>query len=138
MNAQKNEREKSSNERVSKLLSELTLEEKASLCSGRDDWSTQSIERLNIPWVWVSDGLQGLRRAPAINKAGYGDQIPASCFPSASALAATWDTDLYRTAVSIWFASQALKPKLPVDRHIQSHSKISIYDILNGLGIVLI
>jgi hypothetical protein len=37
---------------------------------------------------------------------------------------------LYRTAVSIWFASQALKPKLPVDRHIQSHYGIPFYNIL--------
>ncbi len=42
---------------------------------------------------------------------------------------------LYRTAVSIWFASQALKPKLPVERHIQSHFKISIYSISNWLSI---
>ncbi|MBI9072130.1 MAG: glycoside hydrolase family 3 C-terminal domain-containing protein [Melioribacteraceae bacterium] len=82
--------------KIEKIISELTLEEKASLCSGRDDWSTQSIERLNIPWIWVSDGPHGLRRAPATNKAGYGDQHPATCFPTASALAATWDLDLIK------------------------------------------
>jgi beta-glucosidase len=109
MNAQKNEYEKSINERVEKLLSELTLEEKASLCSGRDDWSTQSIERLNIPWVWVADGPHGLRRAPATNKPGYGDQIPATCFPTASALAATWDTDLiYKVGQALGVECQAL------------------------------
>ena len=76
------------------LVEKLTLEEKASLCSGRDDWSTQSIERLGIPWIWVADGPHGLRRAPATNKPGYGDQLPATCFPTASALAATWDKKL--------------------------------------------
>jgi Beta-glucosidase-related glycosidases len=81
-------------QKVDLLLSELTLEEKASLCSGRDDWSSESIDRLNIPWIWMSDGPHGLRRAPATNKAGYGDQLPATCFPTASALAATWDVDL--------------------------------------------
>ncbi len=109
MSAQTTENEKSINERVNKLLTELTLEEKASLCSGRDDWSTQPIERLNIPWVWVSDGPHGLRRAPATNKAGYGNQIPATCFPTASALAATWDTNLiYKVGQALGVECQAL------------------------------
>lgn len=80
--------------KITQLISELTVEEKVALCSGRDDWSTMPIERLDIPWIWLSDGPHGLRRAPATNKAGYGDQLPATCFPTASALAATWDIDL--------------------------------------------
>jgi len=95
--------------KVDKALAELTLEEKASLCSGRDDWSTQSIERLDIPWIWVSDGPHGLRRAPATNKAGYGDQLPATCFPTASALAATWDVNLiYKVGQALGDECQAL------------------------------
>ncbi len=81
-------------DKVAQLLPMLTLEEKAALCSGRDDWSTQPIDRLGIPWIWVADGPHGLRRAPATNKPGYGDQLAATCFPTASALAATWDVDL--------------------------------------------
>ena len=92
MNAQNYDKELET--KINEIISELALEEKASLCSGRDDWSTQPIERLNIPWIWLSDGPHGLRRAPATNKAGYGDQHPATCFPTASALAASWDTDL--------------------------------------------
>jgi len=80
--------------KIDQLIEAMTLEEKVSLCSGRDDWSTSPVERLGIPWIWLSDGPHGLRRAPATNKAGYGDQLPASCFPTASALAATWDKDL--------------------------------------------
>lgn len=82
--------------KIDQLIADLTLEEKAALCSGRDDWSTTPIERLDIPWIWMSDGPHGLRRAPATNKAGYGDQLPATCFPTASALAATWDLDLVK------------------------------------------
>ncbi|WP_461643449.1 glycoside hydrolase family 3 C-terminal domain-containing protein [Labilibaculum euxinus] len=82
------------NDKIDQLVSKLTLEEKAALCSGRDDWSTQPVERLNIPWIWVADGPHGLRRAPATNKAGYGDQLPATCFPTASALSATWNLDM--------------------------------------------
>jgi beta-glucosidase len=96
-------------ERVEKLLSQLTLEEKASLCSGRDDWSTQPIERLDIPWIWVADGPHGLRRAPQTNIPGYGDQLPATCFPTASALAATWDTALiYKVGQALGQESQVL------------------------------
>jgi beta-glucosidase len=81
-------------EKIEGLIGQLTLEEKAALCSGRDDWSTQPIERLDIPWIWMADGPHGLRRAPATNQPGYGDQLPATCFPTASALAATWDPEL--------------------------------------------
>jgi len=80
--------------RINQLMSELTLEEKASLCSGRDAWTTKPITRLNIPSIWMSDGPHGLRRAPESYKWGYGDQLPATCFPTASALAATWNTNL--------------------------------------------
>ena len=40
--------------KVNEIVEALTLEEKASLCSGRDDWSTEPIERLDIPWIWVA------------------------------------------------------------------------------------
>ncbi len=95
--------------KIDKLISQLTVEEKVALCSGRDDWSTMPIERLDIPWIWLSDGPHGLRRAPETNKAGYGDQLPATCFPTASALAATWDVDLiYKVGQTLAEESQAL------------------------------
>lgn len=95
--------------KINKLISQLTVEEKVALCSGRDDWSTMPIERLDIPWIWLSDGPHGLRRAPETNKAGYGDQLPATCFPTASALAATWDIDLiYKVGQTLAEESQAL------------------------------
>ncbi len=85
-----------SDEKISSLLSEMTLEEKVLLTSGRDAWSTQPIERLEIPYIWVADGPHGLRRAPSTDTWGYGDQLPATCFPTASALSATWDVALLR------------------------------------------
>lgn len=80
--------------RITDLIRQMTLEEKASLCSGKDIWGTRPIERLGVPSIWVSDGPHGLRRAPSTDTAGYGDQAPATCFPTASCLAATWDVDL--------------------------------------------
>ena len=79
---------------IDQLVAKMTLEEKVSLTAGRDAWSTQPIERLDIPYIWVADGPHGLRRAPSTDKMGYGDQAPATCFPTASALSATWDVDL--------------------------------------------
>lgn len=81
-------------QKIEKLIKELTLEEKASLCAGKDVWGTQEIERLNIPSIWLADGPHGVRRAPATDKWGYGDQHPSTCFPTASAMAASWDLDL--------------------------------------------
>ncbi|MCU4173915.1 glycoside hydrolase family 3 C-terminal domain-containing protein [Carboxylicivirga sp. N1Y90] len=101
---------------VEQLVSQLTLEEKVSLCSGRDDWSTQPIDRLDIPWIWMADGPHGLRRAPATNKAGYGDQHPATCFPTASALSATWDVDLiYKVGQALGEECQALGVNVLLD-----------------------
>lgn len=108
VNAQHADMEKI-NQQVEQLIPQLTLEEKASLCSGRDDWSTKPVERLDIPWIWVADGPHGLRRAPKTNVPGYGDQLPATCFPTASALAATWDTNLiYRVGQALGQECQAL------------------------------
>ena len=83
-------------ESIDHLLSQMTLKEKAMLTSGRDAWSTQPIDRLDIPYIWMADGPHGLRRAPSTDTWGYGDQRPATCFPTASALSATWDVALLR------------------------------------------
>lgn len=85
-----------SDDKIDRLLSRMTLEEKVMLTSGRDAWSTQPIDRLDIPYIWMADGPHGLRRAPSTDTWGYGDQLPATCFPTASALAATWDVALMR------------------------------------------
>ena len=47
---------------IEKILSEMTLEEKASLLSGADFWHTKAVERLGVPAVMVSDGPHGLRK----------------------------------------------------------------------------
>jgi beta-glucosidase len=80
---------------VPALLAELTLEEKASLCSGSDFWHTQAVERLGIPAVMVTDGPHGLRKqAGAADHVGLNDSVPATCFPTAAALGSSWDPAL--------------------------------------------
>ena len=50
---------------LKKIISEMTLEEKAGMCSGEDFWRLKKVERLGIPEVMVSDGPHGLRKQPA-------------------------------------------------------------------------
>ena len=80
---------------VRSILSQLTLEEKAALCTGATPWTTVAIERLGIPSIRVADGPHGVRRV-ADAEALMSDSLPATCYPTASALASTWDTGLIR------------------------------------------
>jgi beta-glucosidase len=81
-------------ERIAELIGELTLEEKAALVTGQDFWTTAPVERLQIPSIWLSDGPHGVRKAFSGDDIGIGGAREATCFPTASALAASWDTGL--------------------------------------------
>lgn len=80
---------------IKKLISQMTLEEKAGLCSGEGFWHTKAVERLGIPAVMVSDGPHGLRKQDKeSDHVGINDSIVAVCFPAACATASSFDTDL--------------------------------------------
>lgn len=80
---------------VKQLIRNLTLEEKASLCSGLNFWETKPVERLGIPSIMVSDGPHGLRKQKqGSDNLGLFDSVPATCFPSAVGLASSWDRSL--------------------------------------------
>ncbi|MEA1010734.1 MULTISPECIES: glycoside hydrolase family 3 C-terminal domain-containing protein [Bacillus cereus group] len=80
---------------IKKIISQMTLDEKASLCSGLDFWNTKGIERLGIPSIMVTDGPHGLRKqAEGADHLGIYNSIPSTCFPSAVGLASTWNKDL--------------------------------------------
>jgi beta-glucosidase len=74
----------------------MTLEEKAALCTGASPWTTTPIERLRVPELTVSDGPHGVRRVADVNDFIAGS-LPATCFPTASCMASTWDVNLIRT-----------------------------------------
>ncbi|MEV6286388.1 glycoside hydrolase family 3 C-terminal domain-containing protein [Kribbella sp. NPDC051770] len=79
------------------VVGQLTVEEKAALCLGADIWHTAGIERLGVPGVMLADGPHGLRRQPdGGDHVGIGGSLPATCFPTASALGSSWDVDLVR------------------------------------------
>ena len=77
------------------LINKMTLEEKASLVSGKDFWQSMNIDRLGIPSAFLSDGPHGVRRqAAAADHLGLNASIPATCFPTAATMANSWDPKL--------------------------------------------
>lgn len=77
------------------LISKMTLEQKASLCSGKDFWHLKGLESLNIPEIMVCDGPHGLRRqCGSQDNLGINGSEPATCYPTAATTACSWDLDL--------------------------------------------
>ena len=97
--------------KIEEWINELTLEEKISLCTGKNSWQTQNIDRLGIPAITVSDGTNGVRfqkGSTSERKMSFAESIqgsfdsedamektyPATCFPTGSAIACSWDKEL--------------------------------------------
>ena len=77
------------------ILEQMTLEEKASLCSGLTNWLTKPIARLGIPSVWMSDGPHGLRKEMQTGGTNIMQKAEtATCFPTAVTTASSWDPAL--------------------------------------------
>lgn len=95
---------------IKALVSQMTLEEKAGITSGKDNWFTKAIERLGIPSVRTSDGPHGLRtQAGEINSLMEGSSAIAICYPSACASAASFDRELlHRMGQALGTECQAL------------------------------
>lgn len=82
-------------EKLQELIKQMTLEEKASLCSGADFWHTESVDRLGIPAMMVSDGPHGLRKQDQeADHLGMNDSIKAVCFPAGCGTAASFNREL--------------------------------------------
>lgn len=80
------------------ILSEMSLEEKAALCLGADFWSTKALERLGIPGAMMCDGPHGLRKQEGEgDHLGINQSIKTVCFPTAAALASSFDRMLLHT-----------------------------------------
>lgn len=99
------------NKRVETLLKELTLDEKISLCTGKNFWQTRNIDRLGIPSITMSDGTNGVRfqkgssseerlpfreliRGSFDTKEALDNTYPATCYPTGSAIACSWNREL--------------------------------------------
>ncbi len=82
-------------EKILDLVSQMTLEEKAGMCSGRDFWHLKGIERLGIPSVMVTDGPHGIRKqAQEADHLGINESETAVCFPAGCATACGFDREL--------------------------------------------
>lgn len=77
---------------IKELVSQMTLEEKAGMCSGLDFWRLKGIGRLGIPSTMVSDGPHGLRKHDEKqDHFGINESIKAVCFPPAVLTACSFD-----------------------------------------------
>ncbi len=94
------------------LISKMTLEEKASLCSGLDNWHLKGVKRLGIPSIMITDGPHGLRKQTE-SSAGVHDSVKATCFPTACTTASSWDVDLVKE-VGVALGEECLQEEVSV------------------------
>src|SRR4051812_31171352 len=91
-------------------IAALSLEEKASLLSGANFWTTEPAPSAGLPAVVLSDGPHGVRRQAAdFDAVGFFEGLPATCFPPAVAVGSSWDPELAgRIGTAIALEAQAL------------------------------
>ncbi len=81
--------------KIEEIISNLSLEDKASLCSGKGSWNTKAIKEAGIPEILMTDGPHGIRKVREdIDEPGIKDSYEATCYPTSSGLAASWNTEL--------------------------------------------
>lgn len=79
------------------IIEKMTLEEKAAFLSGKGEWETRDIMRLHISSIFCADGPHGIRKqAGTGDHLGLNESLPATCFPTAAAVANSWDEELGR------------------------------------------
>lgn len=106
---------------INEIIASLTLEEKAALLSGKNEWESRDIPSKNIQSISFSDGPHGLRR----QENGQGDHLglaaslPATCFPTAATMANSWDVNLGEK----------------VGRALGEEAKVQSVDVLLGPGL---
>lgn len=99
---------------IDNIFSSLTTEEKAVLSGGKDFWHLHGVERLGLPSIMVTDGPHGLRKqGGSSDHVGLSKSVPATCFPTASGLAATWNVGLIRQ-VGTALAQESLAEQVSV------------------------
>ena len=79
---------------IKEIISKMTLEEKAGLCSGLNFWETKPVERLGVPSIMMTDGPHGLRKVGIDPSSGDKTSNPATCFPPAVLSACSFDREL--------------------------------------------
>lgn len=86
---------KSKHNEAAAIVADMTLREKATFASGRNFWHLEASKRHDLPGVMITDGPHGLRKQnQSADHVGLNVSVPATCFPTACALACSWDVDL--------------------------------------------
>jgi beta-glucosidase len=77
------------------MIENLTLLEKAVLLTGKSVWQTHDLPRHGIRSLWLADGPHGVRKQTgSADHLGLAESQPATCFPTAAAVASSWDPAL--------------------------------------------
>ena len=83
---------------IEKIISQMTLEDKISFCTGKDFWRTKAFDKYGIPAMFMCDGPLGLRKqVDNVDMLGINDSHPATCFPASVTTAGTWDPELLQS-----------------------------------------
>ncbi len=82
-------------ESAKKIIEKLTLDEKLNLLSGKNFWQLYEIPQFNLQSIMMTDGPHGLRKQEdSADNLGLNKSVPATCYPTASCLASSWDEEL--------------------------------------------
>ena len=96
------------------VLTHMTLDEKAGLCSGLGFWHTKPIERLGVPSIMLTDGPHGLRKQIELtDQLGISNSVPSTCFPTAAITSCSFDRELLRE-IGQAIGEEMLKEKVSV------------------------
>lgn len=99
------------------ILAKMTLEEKVSLCSGKDYWHTADVPSAGVPSIMLTDGPHGIRKRVEEKTTKEEKMslkgVPAICYPTAAATSCSWDTALIRRMGEA-LGEECLKEKVSV------------------------
>ncbi len=80
---------------IKKIINEMTIEEKVSLCCGEGFWNTQALPKYEIPSMMMTDGPHGVRKQSGeSDHMGINESDKTTCFPTAAGLASSWNREL--------------------------------------------
>ena len=83
-------------DKIKEVIAKMTLEDKIKLCSGASFWESEKMEQYGIPSFFMSDGPHGLRTQKGeSDHLGINKSEKATCFPTASASASSWNREFY-------------------------------------------
>ncbi|MDO4940519.1 MAG: glycoside hydrolase family 3 C-terminal domain-containing protein [Erysipelotrichaceae bacterium] len=96
------------------IVKKMKLEDKISLCTGKDYWQTKDFEQYGIPSVFMCDGPNGLRKQDGgLHKENLGinDSEKATCYPAACTMSNSWNIKL-ENELGVRIAKEAKNQKV--------------------------